>query len=112
MLLNPKLPALQSLVYVSNQKEYVAHFQRYKYDPAKVASIMQARGCTKGSDGMYRDANAQQLRIESRTNAGDDVKEKIVQGVLAEAGNQSIDELAGERDGLLLGLLALRGAAK
>jgi 3-hydroxyacyl-CoA dehydrogenase len=41
-----------------------------------------------------------------------DVKEKIVQGVLAEAGNQSIDELAGERDGLLLGLLGLRGTAK
>jgi len=41
-----------------------------------------------------------------------DLKEKIVQGVLAEAGNQSIDELAGERDKLLLGLLALRGTAK
>jgi len=41
-----------------------------------------------------------------------DLKEKIVQGVLAEAGNQSIDELAGERDGLLLGLRGLRGAAK
>jgi len=39
-----------------------------------------------------------------------DLKEKIVQGVLAEAGNQSIDELAGERDGLLLGLLGVRGA--
>jgi 3-hydroxyacyl-CoA dehydrogenase len=41
-----------------------------------------------------------------------ELKEKIVQGVLAEAGNQSIDELAEERDSLLLGLLALRGAAK
>jgi 3-hydroxyacyl-CoA dehydrogenase len=41
-----------------------------------------------------------------------DLKEKIVQGVLAEAGNQSIDELAGERDRLLLGLLGLRGTAK
>jgi len=41
-----------------------------------------------------------------------DLKEKIVQGVLTEAGNQSIDELAEERDSLLLGLLALRGAAK
>jgi 3-hydroxyacyl-CoA dehydrogenase len=41
-----------------------------------------------------------------------DLKEKIVQGVLAEAGNQSIDELAGERDKLLLGLLGLRGTAK
>ena len=40
-----------------------------------------------------------------------DLKEKIVQGVLAEAGDQSIDELAGERDRLLLGLLGLRGTA-
>jgi 3-hydroxyacyl-CoA dehydrogenase len=41
-----------------------------------------------------------------------ELKEKISQGVLAEAGNQSIDELAAERDNLLLGLLALRNAAK
>jgi 3-hydroxyacyl-CoA dehydrogenase len=41
-----------------------------------------------------------------------EVKEKIVKGVLAEAGNRSIDELAGERDGVLLGLLSLRGKAK
>jgi 3-hydroxyacyl-CoA dehydrogenase len=41
-----------------------------------------------------------------------EVKEKIVKGVLAEAGNRSIDELAGERDKVLLGLLALRGTAK
>jgi 3-hydroxyacyl-CoA dehydrogenase len=41
-----------------------------------------------------------------------EVKEKIVQGVLAEAGGQSIDALASERDRLLLGLLGLRGTAK
>jgi 3-hydroxyacyl-CoA dehydrogenase len=41
-----------------------------------------------------------------------ELKEKIVQGVLAEAGNQSINNLAEDRDSLLLGLLALRGAAK
>jgi 3-hydroxyacyl-CoA dehydrogenase len=41
-----------------------------------------------------------------------EVKEKIVNGVLAEAGNRSIDELADERDKVLLGLLALRGTAK
>lgn len=40
------------------------------------------------------------------------VKEKIVKGVLAEAGNRSINELAGERDGMLLGLLNLRDATK
>ena len=41
-----------------------------------------------------------------------EVKEKIVKGVLAEAGNRSIDELAGERDKVLLGLLGLRGTAR
>ena len=41
-----------------------------------------------------------------------EVKEKIVKGVLAEAGNRSINELAGERDGMLLGLLNLRDATK
>jgi 3-hydroxyacyl-CoA dehydrogenase len=41
-----------------------------------------------------------------------ELRDKIVQGVLAEAGNQSIDELAEERDRLLLGLLALRGTAR
>jgi 3-hydroxyacyl-CoA dehydrogenase len=41
-----------------------------------------------------------------------ELKEKIVQGVLAEAGNQSINDLAEGRDRLLLGLLALRGTAK
>jgi len=41
-----------------------------------------------------------------------ELKEKIVEGVLAEADKQSINDLAEERDGLLLGLLALRGKAK
>jgi 3-hydroxyacyl-CoA dehydrogenase len=41
-----------------------------------------------------------------------ELKEKIVQGVLTEAGNQSINDLAEERDKLLLGLLALRATAK
>jgi 3-hydroxyacyl-CoA dehydrogenase len=40
------------------------------------------------------------------------LKEKIVLGVLAEADNQSINDLGEERDKLLLGLLALRGTAK
>jgi 3-hydroxyacyl-CoA dehydrogenase len=40
------------------------------------------------------------------------LKEKIVQDVLAEAGNRSINDLGEERDKLLLGLLALRGTAK
>jgi 3-hydroxyacyl-CoA dehydrogenase len=41
-----------------------------------------------------------------------ELKEKVSQGVLAEAGKQSINDLAEERDKLLLGLLALRGPVK
>jgi 3-hydroxyacyl-CoA dehydrogenase len=41
-----------------------------------------------------------------------ELKEKISQGVLGEAGNQSINDLAEERDRLLLELLALRRTAK
>ena len=41
-----------------------------------------------------------------------DLKEKISQGVLAEAGKQSVNDLAEERDRALLGLLALRDKAK
>jgi 3-hydroxyacyl-CoA dehydrogenase len=41
-----------------------------------------------------------------------ELKEKIVQGVLAEAGDRSINDLAEERDKLLLGLLALRGTVE
>jgi 3-hydroxyacyl-CoA dehydrogenase len=41
-----------------------------------------------------------------------DLKEKISQGVMVEAGKHSINDLAEERDRLLLGLLALRDTAK
>ena len=41
-----------------------------------------------------------------------DLKEKISQGVLAEAGKQSVNDLAEERDRALLGLLALRDKGK
>src|SRR5207237_10202760 len=51
---------------------------KYPFDPRQAASLIEGLGYSKGGDGMYRDASGQQLRIESRTNAGDDVKEKIV----------------------------------
>ena len=37
-----------------------------------------------------------------------EVKQKIVDGVMAEAGGHSVDELVAERDAMLLGLLAVR----
>jgi hypothetical protein len=37
-----------------------------------------------------------------------ELKQKIVDGVMAEAGSHSVDELAAERDAMLLGLLTVR----
>jgi hypothetical protein len=37
-----------------------------------------------------------------------EVRQKIVDGVLAEAGGHSVNELASERDAMLLGLLTVR----
>ncbi len=51
---------------------------KYPFDPRQAASVIEGLGYTKGGDGFYRDATGQRLSIESRTNAGDDVKEKII----------------------------------
>jgi len=42
----------------------------------------------------------------------DELKQKIVDGVLAEAGGRSVDELAHLRDEMLVGLLAVRAGAE
>jgi len=51
---------------------------KYSYDPKKATSLFEEMGLTRGSDGIYRDASGQRMVVESRTNAGDDLKEKMV----------------------------------
>jgi 3-hydroxyacyl-CoA dehydrogenase len=46
--------------------------------------------------------------LGSQTEFTSEIKQKIIDGVLQEAGSRSIDQLGHERDQLLLGLLALR----
>jgi 3-hydroxyacyl-CoA dehydrogenase len=46
--------------------------------------------------------------LGAQTEFSPEVQQKIIDGVLQEAGGRSIDELAEERDKVLLGLLALR----
>jgi hypothetical protein len=41
-----------------------------------------------------------------------ELKQKIVNGVLEEASNRSVDELDRERDEVLIGLLGLRGSVE
>lgn len=49
--------------------------------------------------------------LGAQTEFSPEAQQKIVQGVLQEAGGRSIDELSEERDKVLLGLLALRSEA-
>ncbi|HZT06272.1 MAG TPA: ABC transporter substrate-binding protein [Chloroflexota bacterium] len=51
---------------------------KYPFDPRQAASLIEGLGYAKGADGFYHDSSGKKLTIESRTNAGDDVKEKIV----------------------------------
>jgi peptide/nickel transport system substrate-binding protein len=51
---------------------------KYNYDPARATQLIEELGYTKAADGFFRDAAGQRLVVESRTNAGDDLKDKIL----------------------------------
>jgi peptide/nickel transport system substrate-binding protein len=44
---------------------------RYEYDPRRAAQMIEGLGYTRASDGFYRDASGQQLRIEVRATQGE-----------------------------------------
>lgn len=51
---------------------------KYDYDPRRATQMVEELGYTKGPDGFFRDAAGQPLVVQSMTNAGDDLKEKMV----------------------------------
>jgi peptide/nickel transport system substrate-binding protein len=51
---------------------------KYDYDPRRATQIVEELGYIKGPDGFFRDGAGQPLVVQSMTNAGDDVKEKMV----------------------------------
>jgi len=53
--LNPKVGVLNSLTRLTNEKTYdPKHFNKWNYNPTKVANMMRAHNCAKGGDGIYR----------------------------------------------------------
>jgi peptide/nickel transport system substrate-binding protein len=52
--LNPSVGALQSLVRLKGEAGYKPDFAKWNYNVNKVASMMNAHGCSKGGDGVYR----------------------------------------------------------
>jgi peptide/nickel transport system substrate-binding protein len=94
--LNPKLPVLNSLTYVSNAPQYKPHFQQYTYNPAKVASIMQAHGCTKGGDGIYS-CQGHRMSYKFTSTAGNKLRElafEIFQAQAKKAGIELVSAFA------------------
>ncbi len=53
--------------------------QRYPYDPAKAAALLDAAGWTKGPGGLRRDARGNVVRLELMTTAGDRTRELVEQ---------------------------------
>ncbi len=51
---------------------------KYDYDSRRASQLVEDLGYAKGPDGFFRDGAGQQLVIQSMTNAGDDLKEKML----------------------------------
>jgi peptide/nickel transport system substrate-binding protein len=50
---SPGIESLHSLVYLSQQPQFVPHFAGIPYDPDAVEQIMDANGCTIGGGGVW-----------------------------------------------------------
>ena len=76
-----RAPVAHSFLW-ANAPEYPEmerHIVKYPYDLTAAARIMEGMGFTKGANGFYQDATGQPLAaVEARTNAGDDLKDKML----------------------------------
>jgi len=65
-------------VGAADYKDVDRFVAKYDYDPRRATQMVEELGYTKGPDGFFRDAAGQPLVVQSMTNAGDDLKEKMV----------------------------------
>ncbi len=80
---NPNQQVLQNLTYGNTQKAlYAPHFGRYTFSPSKVAAIMKAHNCAKGSDGIFS-CNGQKMSIKFGTTTGNKLRELVQEIVMA-----------------------------
>src|SRR3954462_13274147 len=88
--LNPNISALNSLVRLTNEPGYTAHFKKWNYNVNKVASLMKAHNCTKGGDGIYS-CNGTKVSFLFESTVGNKLRElafTIFQDQAAKAGIQ------------------------
>ncbi len=51
---------------------------KYQYDPRAAMQAIEQLGYSRGTDGLYRAPDGNGLTVESRTNGGDDLKERML----------------------------------
>jgi peptide/nickel transport system substrate-binding protein len=88
--LNPSVGPLQSLVRLKGEKGYSNDFAKWNYNPTKVANIMRAHNCTKGSDGIYT-CNGTKVAFDFASTTGNALRTlafTIFQDQAAKAGIQ------------------------
>ncbi len=66
---HPGIGTLDSLVYVQPQKEYVPHFDRYSYDQARVAQLLDEAGCRR-EQGEVRRCRGRELALSLLATPG------------------------------------------
>jgi peptide/nickel transport system substrate-binding protein len=59
-------------------KDVESSIVKYAYDPRVATQAIEQLGLARGSDGLYRGPDGNLLTVESRTNAGDDLKERML----------------------------------
>jgi len=67
--LNPSVGALQSLVRLKGEAGYKPDFAKWNYNIAKVNSMMNAHGCSKGGDGIFR-CNGTKVSFDFASTSG------------------------------------------
>lgn len=72
--LSPDLAPLNSLIYMSNQAEYVPNWEQYTFDPDKATQLLEDGGCKKGGDGIYV-CDGEKLEFEFTSTAGNALRE-------------------------------------
>jgi peptide/nickel transport system substrate-binding protein len=82
--LNVDVDPLDSLVYLSQQQEYKAVFDRFAYDPDRVARIMRRHGCAKGADGIWS-CNGTRASIRFATTSGNARRDHVQQQLMQQA---------------------------
>jgi peptide/nickel transport system substrate-binding protein len=90
----PSKLILDSLVYVTNQKEYIPHFNAYRYNPSKVEQIARAHGCTKGGDGIWV-CQGKRLSYKLTSTAGNRLRELYFEVLQAQAKKAGIELTSG-----------------